>query len=597
MRTNHARRQVSCLVRHHDTGDGRMSPDAAMRIRKSIYCALAEVVRDAESISQRLPTAGKALASEIRRDAAWAYRATRDMATVLDTPECALPHIDLLPDMSSEVAPPVNAQGTIDMPDAAPRDTGPLTKRLRQTGVYLRLYTLAVSHKDTMAAQDLRAAIHDSLEDIDRRVAARTDDLRGFGLRSEAEAVKEDWAWVPKVLAPIAKALLHDGVREKSMDDLIAEEILPVVQDIAETQRCASPSGLWSKKMAEHLAREDAAQKQGNTGRAWERFRNGFRPGRKHVGLRKETELHPSGGGGGLGMFEFNELGHIRRVVDASGNSLEPMVYISHLRCPECAAFTEAAAGECPKCGGCMDVAQATPKSHVPMASIPEIAGAGAVRCPAGEILLAGAIREIWEAARERCAVIHMSKSESKQVRSQGGPMESMSLVQWLGSGGTSWVKRDDLRLLAKQVFVYGPAIMDTTIGQARFCFGAWVDFGDIDIQDSPPKFELGDEVEVTDAKLMRYETAVIGGKSGEALQVSGTCAGVVVRVPSRATDQTEPMYDVRIGDTVIMHQVESSLRLQRGKRGEPNPAIRRMAHRSYNAFDAEGYKRYRNRC
>ncbi len=101
----------------------------------------------------------------------------------------------------------------------------------------------------------------------------------------------------------------------------------------------------------------------------------------------------------------------------------------------------------------------------------------------------------------------------------------------------------------------------------------------------------------MTEAKLMRYETAVIGGKAGEALQVSGTCAGVVVRVPSRATDQAEPMYDIQIGDTVIMHQVESDLRLQRGKRGKPDPVIRRMAHRSYNAFDAKGYERYRNRC
>lgn len=574
-----------------------MSPDAAARIRRSIYCAIAEVVRGAESISQRLPAAGKALASEIRRDAAWAYKATRDMAAVLDTPECGvLPSIDLLPDTSSEVAPP-DVQGVGDMPGTTPRDTGPLTRRLRQTSAYLHLYTLAVSRRDTMTVQDLRAAIHDSLGDIERRVAARVAALRGFGLRTEAEAIKEDWAWVPKVLAPITKALLHDGMREKSMAGLIAEEVLPAVRDIAEIQRCTSPSGLWSKKMAEHLAGEENARKRGDLGRAWERFRNGFRPGRKHVALRKETKLRPSGGGGGLGMFEFNELGHIRRVVDASGGSLKPMVYISHLRCPGCAAFTDEAADKCPECGGRMDGARATPKSHVPMASIPEIARAGPVRCPAGEVLLAGAIREVWEAAGKRCAVIHMSKSESKRIRSQGGPGENMSLVQWLGSGGTSWVKQDDLRLLAKQVFAYGPAVMETTIGQARFCFGAWVDFGGVDVQDSPPKFELGDEVEVTEAKLMRYETAVIGGKAGGELQVSGTCAGVVVRVPSRATDQTEPMYDVRIGDTVIMHQVESSLRLRRGKRGKPDPAIRRMAHKSYNAFDAEGYERYRNRC
>ncbi len=186
-------------------------------------------------------------------------------------------------------------------------------------------------------------------------------------------------------------------------------------------------------------------------------------------------------------MFEFNELGHIRRVVDASGNPREPMVYISHLRCPECAAFADEAAGECPECGGRMDTALPTLKSHVPMASIPEIAGAGTVRCPAGEVLLAGAIREVWEAKGKQCAVIHMSKSESMQARSQGGPGGDMSPVQWLVSGRTSRVKRDGLRLLAKQVFAYGPAVMETTIGQARFCFGAWMDFGDIDVQDPPP--------------------------------------------------------------------------------------------------------------
>jgi len=101
----------------------------------------------------------------------------------------------------------------------------------------------------------------------------------------------------------------------------------------------------------------------------------------------------------------------------------------------------------------------------------------------------------------------------------------------------------------------------------------------------------------LTDAKLMRYETAVIGGGASGALEMSGECVGVVVRVPSRATDQAEPMYDIRIGDTVIMHQAESCLRPRRGLRGKPNPAIRRMAHKSYNAFDAKGYERYRNRC
>lgn len=592
---NHARRQVSCLVRHHNTGDGRLHSDAARRIRESIYCVLAEVVRDAESISGRLPPAGKSLASEIRRDAAWAYKASRDMAAILETPECGvLPDIDLLPDTSSEIATPEGMVADRLVGASSPPDTGPLTKRLRQVSVYMRLYALAASRGNTALAQDLRAAVHDSLEEIGHRVAARVEALRGFGLVDDANAIEQDWAWVPKVLAPITKALLHDGVREKSMGDLVAEEVLPVVKDISTMQK-HSPTGLWSRKMSQHLAAKEAAQKQGDLGRAWERFRNGFRPGRKEVLLSKETELHPSGDGGGLGMFDFNEVGQIRRVCKPSGELLEPMVYISHLRCPECAAFTDRTATECPQCGNRMDGAP-PPRSHVPLASIPEIAEAGGVRCPAGEALLAGAVQEVWEAGGKQCAMVHMSKSESKQIRSQGGPEKGTALVQWLVSGKTSWVKQDDLRLLTKQVFVYGPAVMETTIGQARFCFGAWVDFGDIDVQDSPPKFSLGDEVDVTEAKLMRYETAVIGGKAGGALQVAGTCAGVVVRVPSRATDQAEPMYDVRVGDTVIMHQAESTLRPRRGKPGKPNPAIRRMAHESYNAFDAEGYRRYRGR-
>lgn len=236
-------------------------------------------------------------------------------------------------------------------------------------------------------------------------------------------------------------------------------------------------------------------------------------------------------------------------------------------------------------------------KSHVPIESIPEIAKAGEVQCPPGEVLLAGAIQEIWRAKGKRCAMVHMSKSESKRLRSQGRVKKGLTLVQWYSSGKTSWVKQSELRLLTRQVFVYGPAVMETTIGQACFCFGAWVDFDDIDVQNIPPKFNLGDEVNVTGAKLMHYETAVIGGKAGAALQVSGTCAGVVVRVPKRATDQAEPMYDIRIGDTVIMQQTESALCLRQGSSCKPNPAIRRMAHESYNAFDAEGYQRYRSRC
>ncbi len=588
---NHARRQVSCLVRHHDTGDGRVSQGAAMRMRRSIYCVLAEVVRSAESISDRLPKAGKALASEIRRDAAWAYRATRDMAAVLDAPECGvLPQIDLLPDTSSEIAlPDGGSLPSIDMRDT-PRDTGPLTKRLRQAGAYLRLYALAVSRKDGAIAQDLRAAIHDSLEDISRRVAARVAALRKFGMAGDAEATEQDWAWVAEVLAPIAKALPRDGVREKSMAALIAAEILPTAQDISAIRE-HSPTGLWARKMSRHLATEADASKRDGLSLAWERFRNGFRPGRKEVILLKETELVPSGDGGGLGMFEFNEIGHIRRV----STPLEPMVYIGHMRCPACAAFTDEDADKCPECGGGMDGAKPPQKAHVPMAYIPEISKAGSVRCLAGETLLAGAIKEVCEVGGERCAVVHMSKPESKRVRSKGGPVENMLLVQWLVSGETSWVSRDGLRLVAKQVFVYGQAIMGTTIGQAHFCFGAWVNFGDIEVQDSPFKFQLGDDVEVADAKLIRYEAAVIGGGKADD-QHAGKCTGVVVRVPERATDQTEPMYDVRIGNTVVMHQAESGLRPRRGKRScKPNPKIRHMAYESYNAFDADGYQRYRS--
>lgn len=588
MRMNHARRQVSCLVRHHDTGDGRLNPDTARHIRRSIYCALAEVVRDAESISDRLPSTAKALASEIRRDAAWAYKAIRDMATIRD----ALPPIDLLPDTSSEVAPPENALSIVSMPNTIPRSAGPLTKYLIRTGAYLHLYTLAVSRGDMAIAQDLRAAMHDSLEEIERRVTARTKALREYGLTGEAEIIEQDWAWVAKVRAPISRTLLHDGNQEKSIGALIDEEILPITQDISVIRKHPNPSGMWSKKRAKHLVVEQSVQKQSDLGRAWERLRNGFRPGCTKVILRKEIELHPSGGGGGLGMFEFNETGHIRRVVSCEA---EPMVYIGHMRCPVCNICMCKDANKCPGCGRRMVDVRPVSKAHVPLASIPEIAKADSVRCSVGETLLIGAIQEIWKTAGEQCAMIHMSKSESKLIRKQGGPEKNMSLVQWLSSGETSWVKQTDLCLLSKRVFVYSPAVMETTIGQARFCFGTWVDFGDIEISDSPLKFKLGDKVEVTNAKLIRYETAVIGGETGDNLEVSGV--GVVVRVPGRATNQTEPMYDIQIGNTVIMHQAESSLRPSRGKRGKPDTAIRRIAHKASNVFDADAWRRYRSRC
>jgi len=216
----------------------------------------------------------------------------------------------------------------------------------------------------------------------------------------------------------------------------------------------------------------------------------------------------------------------------------------------------------------------------------------------AGETLLAGATREMLYFGGRAAIAVHMSKSESREIRSAGGPPDGSQLVQWLDTGDAEWVVAE-AEMSRREVFVYGPAEMETTLGTASFCFGEWIAFEDVEVREQENLFRVGDEVELSTPTLRHYGTAVIGcsiPRGDRTTKLPAECVGVVVRAPAgRATTQAEPMYDVQVGDVVLLRQKESDLRPTGKKKVRVKPrGMRSLARQSYNAFDSDAYRRYR---
>jgi len=576
--SNTARRRVAELLLGHDTGDGRLGPRIAETMRAEIYRALAGVVCETERVAKSLRARAPGLAADIRRDAAWAYRSLREMNGVVWSQASDRRVRAALEAVSMDFLPEAACAGMRgpDMPlreaervsARAPGGMGSLSERLYRAGVYHTLYLIAAGRGDNARAQDLRVALHDTLADLADEVVKRANSLRKHGLDDEADALAGDWAWIDGAREPIGRTLLHEGPQEGSLDALAEAGALPAICETAPQCQIPSPTGVWKERVAEWREEERIRTDKARADKAWDTLVNGFRPGAASVIPDQDIELHPAGHGAGLGMFEFNEFGHLRR---ATG--VEPMVHI--------------------------DTGTGEPRSHVPMRLIPEISNAEAVTAEAGEPLLAGAVREVLAADGKEAIAVHMGKAESRETRAAGGPEKGTTLIQWLGSGEIEWIKSDKLQVASRQVFVYGPAEMKTTLGLAQFCFGKWVDFSTLRIQEHRNLFCVGDEVELPAATLKHYGTAVIGcdiPRGDRTTTLPDMCAGVVVRAPAgRATAQAEPMYDVEVGNTVLLGQKESDLRPRKGKvKVQPRTDIRNLAGQSYNAFDSDAYRRYR---
>lgn len=553
-------------------GDGRLGPAIAKDIRFEIYKTLADAVLKTERVAKKVSRSDRRLAADIRRDAAWAYRSMRAIEPIVWQARPTEKRVRAVlsaisADLPNTVSPTPRSSGRPKKVTGVrtPVGEGPLAALLREAGVYYALYRAAASRKDKATAQDLRVAVHDTLQAMEQAVAARVDTLRKAGMPKEAQLVVADWAWVAVARRPLAKTLLRDGVQENSMAELDSAEMLPAV---CPSTGVPSPSGFWATRVANRKGCPNPG-----LATSWDLFVSGFRAGKQTVAIRRTVLLAPAGSGAGLGMFAFNETGHLHRVMrDQHGNGpMEPMVYIDR---------------------GSDEASPA--KSHVLLSAIPEISRAGEVECGPGERLIAGAVQEVLAVGRQLAVAVRMSKPESRAARRAGGS-KTGTLVQMLDSGFVKRIDRHAVSVVARKVFVYGPARLETTAGMAHFCFGAWVDFADIDVPERRLMFNVSDEV-VVSPRLIRYETAVIGrSPAGDRVVTAGKCTGTVVRVSVGATDQAEPIYDVRTGDIVLLSQREQDLKLRCGRATRPSAKLRRCAAVSYNVFDAETYARYRN--
>lgn len=607
--SNGARRRIAELILSHEAGDGRLSASSAAAVRGDIYRELCSVVRETEQLAKSLSKKG--LAADIRRDAAWAYRSLREMnrawaespdGTAAEISRSAVEAVsmDFLPavEAAARRSGPWTIRPDEKMKARTPSGLGTLSELLYKIGVYHTMYLIAIGREDKSATQDLRVAIHNSLKETELAVVSRADALRSCGLDGDADALTKDWEWVCEARDAIAKNLSHEGAQENSLDALVEAEAVPLIHNTTTPCDIPSPKGLWASIVTKETSDKAAKQAKSTACGAWDTFANGFRPGTTSVTTKDDIKLRAAGSGGGLNILEFNEVGLLHRALQCPDGTgpLEPMVHIPHSRCPGCRYAASIDTGRCPRCHERLVEAE---KAHVPMRLVQRISQADPVTWASGEPLLAGATREVLLAESRRCVAVHLDKAESKAERAAGGPKKGKTLVQWLDSGQLGWI--DGGEVVERQVFVYCPAEMQTTLGKAEFCFGTWVNFDILSVPNPTFRFSVGDEVELPAAKLLHYSTAVVGGTGDtdteRISELSATCTGVIVRAPGRRlTAQAEPVYDVQVGDTVLMFQKESEMRPRRGNRVYPDGNIRKMAGRCYNAFDAQKYQKYRDR-
>lgn len=596
---NESRRRVASLIRNHNHGDGSQDPDLAVRIRRAIYVELTRTVRSADLAAAALRKQSK-LADGIRQDAGWAFVGIAALNGVEnDTVHDARSRdaigliSESLPETSDEIVPgDFEKRPAILEVDSPSITIGPAMQLLHEISTHHRLYTLAVERKDMGAAQNLRVAIHDRLNTIEQITATRFLALDGAGLSDIANALVADWKWATVAKKALSKTLHREGFQERSLEPLLDAEVLPVTEA---KEIKAIEGGLWSARVAQN---SNNAARNSSTTKAWTSLLCGFRPGTIHVTVRQDTILRPAGHGGALGMFEYNEYGMLCSITTSDGKPFTPMVHIRHQHCPKCKRLTTEDCQEC-------KVSRVTAsRAHIPLSLIPEIAEADDVGIFAGESLLVGALLETLKIGdREGEAVrLHLPKAESRRLREASRIDPDKILIQRMHDDyGTEWVNFATVKISARRVFVYLPAIIQTNFGDAEFCFGQWLDFENIQLPNPAEqcRFHVGDEVIVEPEMCHIGDTINWTGRKPKTIQWGvlkpvrskhEPCVGVVVRRSVSRTLQEAPKYDVRVGGVVLLNQPETALR-PKDEHGLNNADFRpRGMGAFYNVCDTEAY-------
>ena len=599
---NPARQRIASLVRQHNTAEAMQDAEKATSTRWMIYQILADTIRFIEKLARTAP--------EMRDDHAWAYHSLAALNTI-DEGETAITASvkdvmasvanNFLPRTSAEVTTVLTEEpkrfgcGSDDEQMDAPVDCGTLMNLLGRLGVLRSGYSVARAARITARCQDLRVAMHNQLGSIQ----AYVNSIAGRLPPTLCNQFVRDWDWVEGAKNGLRATLKHKGMQSRSLEALDEAEALPE-NCIPWAEETDSPVGLWGSLIETDMQKTAIAEELTTRQQSWTTFICGFRPGAAMVTISRDVELRPVGDGGAFAFHTYAECGWLHRAHPVGTDEwVGQRAWIEYWECPKCQQpIPQETTGTCPRCQcemGQGDKARAIParKAHIPLDCLPlhnETAS-----CNARASLHAGAWREVVIHDSREGVVVHPNKAEAKARK--GLKVKGFAQIQLLDTGEIVQVPEAEQHTIRREIFVYRPAQMNTTLGTAHFCFGAWVEFGTVEIPDTTNRFRIGDRVAVFDPILIR-KTKLWGASSGkdkhtDRLRNEGV--GEVVRVPSDSTSEDAAGYDVKIGGFVLLGQQEDDLRPANGETNRiSEPELEGRAEEFVNIFEAEAYGRYR---
>ena len=597
---NSARRQIASLIRQYNTAEAMHDAEKATSARWMIYQILTGTIMFIEKLSHTAP--------EMRDDHAWAYHSLSALNTI-DEGEAAitagvkdvmaLVANNFLPRTSAEIATVPTEEpkrfGCDNDEMNAPVDCGTLMNLLGRLGVLRSGYSVAQSARNIARCQDLRVAMYNQLCSIQEYVNSAASHL-SIGLYAQ---FLNDWDWLDGAKNGLCTTLRHEGMQTRSLEPLDEAEVLPE-NCIPWAEETNNPVGLWGSlietDMQEAVIAETLATRQQN----WTTFVCGFRPGAAMVTINHDVKLLPFGDGGAFAFHSYTECGWLNRILHVGKEEwIGHRAWLEYWECSKCQQpVPQETTTACPRCqckmwpGGKARVIPAR-KAHIPLSRLP-LSGE-TVFCGAKTTLHAGAWREVVMHKGREGVIIHPNKAEAKARKNRRA--KGLVQIQWLNTGKRAWVSEAKQYTIRREVFVYRPAQMDTTLGMAHFCFGAWMEFEDIEIADATNRFRIGDMVAITDPILIR-KTKLWGASSGKSKhtdRLRSEGVGEVVRVPSNSTSEEAAGYDVKIGGFVLLGQQEDDLRPVNDETNRIfEPELERRAEEFVNIFEAHAYDRYR---
>lgn len=597
---NSARQRIASLVRQYNTAEAMHDAEKATNARRMIYQILADTIRFIEKLSRAAP--------EMRDDHAWAYHSLAALNTIDEGETTITAGVkDVMASVANNFLPRTSAEvvtvpteepkrfGCDDDQMDAPVGRGALMSLLGRLGVFRSGYSVAQTARNTARCQDFRVAMYNQLGSIQAYVTSTASRLTR-GLR---DRFMKDWNWLESARDGLLATLGHEGMQSHSLEPLDEAETLPE-NCIPWAEETDSPIGLWGSLIETDMQEATVTEELTTRQHSWAAFICSFRPGAAMVTIVRDIELRPAGDGGAFAFHAYAECGWLHRVHLAGAEEwVGQRAWIEHWECPKCRQpIPQEATGTCPRCQcrmGQSAKASAVParKAYIPLECLP--LNNETVPCNARAALHAGAWREVVVHDGREGMIIHPDKAEAKTRK--GPKVKGLIQIQWLDTGGISRIPEAEQYTIRREIFVYQPARMETTLGTAHFCFGAWVEFEAVEIPDTTNRFRIGDTVAISDPILIRKSKlwGASSGKDRHTDRLRNEGVGEIVRAPSNNTSEEAAGYDVKIGGFVLLGQQDDDLRPANGETNRIlEPELEERAGEFVNIFEAKAYDRYR---